>query len=276
MIEVKDRIPTYPGRVKMTPVAGQPDTYDMVRADVPIEPGTPINKALFDEITGVISDAVQAIDNKIFEMSQRVAIGNLTEGALFGLYENGVLVPYYKLKNDYEGSGRVLVVRANLTHIAVLYTQNYPYYADNSVDPWMNGEFLTRLDAATQSVISEVGIDAIGVMGPQTIYRKVFLLSLQEYQAYGVAEALGQAVSMFNSKAKRVATFNGSLVAHHTRDTSPMSGTSGIIDVEGTGWLLSKLTTAGVRPAFTLPPTFEVTAGVPSTANTMATAEVIG
>ena len=33
MIEVIDRIPTYPGRVKMTPVAGQENTYDMVRAD---------------------------------------------------------------------------------------------------------------------------------------------------------------------------------------------------------------------------------------------------
>lgn len=275
MIEVKDRIPTYPGRVKMTPVAGQANTYDMVRADEPIEPGTPINKALFDSITGRIDDAIQVIDNKIFEMTQRVAVGNLSVGAPFGLYENGVLVPYYKLENNYGGSGRVLVVRANLTHIAVLYNQDYPYYADNSVDPWMNGDFLARLDTATQNVISEVGIDAIGVMGVQTLYRKVFLLSLEEYQAYGVAERLGQASPMFNSKAKRVATYNGSLVAHHTRDTSPAYGTSGIIDVEGTGWMLSKTTTAGVRPAFTLPPTFEVTAGVPSTANTMATAEVI-
>jgi hypothetical protein len=275
MIEFKDRIATYPGRVKLTPVDGQTDTFDMVRADVPIESGTPVNKALFDGITGRIEDAIQVIDNKIFEMTQRVEVGNLSVGASFGLYENGVLVPYYKLENNYGGSGRVLVVRANLTHIAVLYNQDYPYYANNSVDPWMNGEFLARLDSATQNVISEVGIDAIGVMGVQTLYRKVFLLSLQEYQAYGVAEALGQASPMFNSKAKRVATYNGSLVAHHTRDTSPMSGTSGIIDVEGTGWLLSKLTTAGVRPAFTLPPTFEVTAGVPSTKNTMATAEVI-
>lgn len=45
---VEDRIPTYPGRVTMTPVAGVANTYDMVRADVPITEGTPINKALFD------------------------------------------------------------------------------------------------------------------------------------------------------------------------------------------------------------------------------------
>ncbi len=275
MIEVIDRIPTYPGRVRMTPVEGQANTYDMVRADDPIEPGTPINKALFDGITNYIADAVQAIDNKIFEMSQRVEVGNLATGALFGLYENGVLMPYYKLENNYGGSGRVLVVRANLTHIMALYDSNYPYYSENAADSWMNGEFLERLDAATQNVISEVSIDAIGRMGIETIYRKVFLLSLQEYQAYGVAEALGQASPYFSTKARRTATYNGSLVAHHTRDTSPMSNQSGIIDVEGTGWLVSKLTTAGVRPAFTLPTTFEVTAGVPSVANTMAVAEVI-
>jgi hypothetical protein len=52
MIEVdfKDRIPTHAGRVKLTPVSGQPDTFTMERADEPTEPGTPIDKAAFDSI----------------------------------------------------------------------------------------------------------------------------------------------------------------------------------------------------------------------------------
>lgn len=58
MIEVKDRIPTYPGRVKLTPVAGQANTYDMVRADEPIEPGTPINKVLLDSKASVLTEDV--------------------------------------------------------------------------------------------------------------------------------------------------------------------------------------------------------------------------
>lgn len=41
---MKDRVPTYPGRVKLTPVSGQANTYDMVRADSPTQEGTPINK----------------------------------------------------------------------------------------------------------------------------------------------------------------------------------------------------------------------------------------
>ena len=53
MIEVIDRIPLYPGRVKLIPVSGQANTYDLVRADEPLVAGTPINKALFDSIVSV-------------------------------------------------------------------------------------------------------------------------------------------------------------------------------------------------------------------------------
>lgn len=48
-IPVKDRIALYPGRVILTPVVGRENTYDMLRADSPVESGTPINKALLDQ-----------------------------------------------------------------------------------------------------------------------------------------------------------------------------------------------------------------------------------
>lgn len=54
--DVKDRVPLYPGRVKMTPVSGQANTYDMVRADQPTQEGTPINKALFDKKADVLTE----------------------------------------------------------------------------------------------------------------------------------------------------------------------------------------------------------------------------
>lgn len=47
-VPVVDRIPTYPGRVKLTPVDASNNIYDLTRADQPIEEGTPINKKLFD------------------------------------------------------------------------------------------------------------------------------------------------------------------------------------------------------------------------------------
>lgn len=45
-----NRVPTYPGRVKLTPVAGQADTYDMERADSPVVEGTPLDKATFESV----------------------------------------------------------------------------------------------------------------------------------------------------------------------------------------------------------------------------------
>lgn len=53
MIETEflDRVPAYPGRITLTPVTGQANTYDMARADSPTETGTPLDKATFDSMT---------------------------------------------------------------------------------------------------------------------------------------------------------------------------------------------------------------------------------
>jgi hypothetical protein len=56
--EVVDRVPTYPGRVKLTPVSGQTNVYDMSRADSPVKEGTPINKALFDQKAYTLTEGV--------------------------------------------------------------------------------------------------------------------------------------------------------------------------------------------------------------------------
>lgn len=66
---MQDRVPLYPGRVKMIPVAGQANTYDMARADDPTQEGTPLNKAtllkdataaLYGLGTGAVPDDVLA------------------------------------------------------------------------------------------------------------------------------------------------------------------------------------------------------------------------
>lgn len=51
---MKDRIPTYPGRVRLIPVSGQTGVFDMERADEPTQTGTPLNKA------NLLTDAVAA------------------------------------------------------------------------------------------------------------------------------------------------------------------------------------------------------------------------
>lgn len=52
---MQDRVPLYPGRVTLTPVAGQANTFDMARADQPTQEGTPLNKAtLLKDVTASI------------------------------------------------------------------------------------------------------------------------------------------------------------------------------------------------------------------------------
>ena len=66
---MQDREPIYPGRVIMTQVFGQANTYDMERADKPLQQGTPLNKAtllkdataaLYGLGTGAVPDDVLA------------------------------------------------------------------------------------------------------------------------------------------------------------------------------------------------------------------------
>lgn len=277
MIEVIDRIPKYPGRVKMIPVPGQENTYDMVRADDPSEAGTPINRTLFESIGTDINDAIQAIDNKVFEFTQWSEIGTLADGDPFGLYENGVLTQYVKLKDNYEGTGRVLAVRRGITHQAVLYTTGKIYYSQTDVDAWLNGDFLARLDANTRNAITEVPIDVWTSDGDGQINRRAFLLTTTEYQLHNIEymQWLGDPIAIFDSDAKRVALFNGVPSTHHTRSGISDYDTYGLITVEGTGTIARKDTVAGIRPAITLPANFEVTVATYSTANAVATAEVI-
>lgn len=42
---MQDRVPLHPGRVKLTPVAGQENIYDLERQDGATVAGTPLNKA---------------------------------------------------------------------------------------------------------------------------------------------------------------------------------------------------------------------------------------
>ena len=56
---MQDRVSTYPGRWKLTPVTGQTNIYDAERADDPTVTGTPLNKATF--LTDAAAAAVAAL-----------------------------------------------------------------------------------------------------------------------------------------------------------------------------------------------------------------------
>ena len=276
MIEVIDRVPTYPGRVTLTPVAGTTNTYDMVRADEPIEEGTPINRALFKSLSDELSAMLQQINDRLFEMTQRVRIGDLTPGTVISLYENGVLVPFIVLDNGYPQSGRVLVLRQNCVTLDTIKNSGESNYENSKIDVWLNNEYVSMLGPATQGALDTAKI-TIFTSAQKQIERKVFLLSLSDYSlSLQGMNGFSTALTLFSTNDRRIATLNGTPVNHWTRSPNSTSSLFAYISADGTassGDPASFL--AGIRPALTLPIDFEVTAYVPSTENVMATAEVI-
>lgn len=92
---MQDRISRYPGRVRLTPVVGQQNVYDMVLADEPAQEGTKINKAnlLTDATAALFGLGATAVPNDVFnkiktsinassgEISQRI---RMITGAYIG------------------------------------------------------------------------------------------------------------------------------------------------------------------------------------------------
>ena len=279
MIEVIDRVPTYPGRVKMIPVVGQENTYDMVRADSPIEVGTPINKALFDSISSDVSALNQNVANLINAHASLNAIGGLAVGTEVGIYENGILVPYIKVSGDYGGTGRSAVMRKDIYKMDYLTTSSQQNkYINGLCDTWLNTEFFSVLDSLTQEAVEDVAIQYYKVNDSTryTANRKVFLASNTELGGAS-PNVEGTALPYFNSDERRIARYNGSPSRYWGRSVVPNDNNATTM-VQNTGQISNAnpyQNKYGVRPMFTLPHDFEVAMNNPSTANVNATAEVI-
>lgn len=101
---MQDRLPTYPGRVVITPVEGAANTYDMVLADVPTQEGTPLNKAnLLSDSTAALlnltpqtatpNDALVALAGRIVLGTADLTAGSdspYPEGTIYFVYKPGV------------------------------------------------------------------------------------------------------------------------------------------------------------------------------------------
>lgn len=75
MIDVIDRVPTNAGRVKLVPVSGQANVYDMSRADDPTIQGTAVNRELFMAMQGFV--AATTVFNTDGSITETGATGTL-------------------------------------------------------------------------------------------------------------------------------------------------------------------------------------------------------
>ena len=217
----------------------------------------------------------QHIDDTLYAISQRVNLVELPVGAEFALYENGTLVPFIKLNDNYKNTGRTLVVRKSSYMASPMQDGSFGYYDGCTIDVLLNNEYIFALDDATRAVLTDVSIDVSTFTGVGTIPRKIFLLSKTEYGFAG-APVEGTAQSYFANAGRRVANFDGMAYEHWTRTVIYSSEVFHYVTntgVLGTGHPIEF--TAGIRPAFTLPSTFSVIVSVPSAAYILADAEVV-
>lgn len=74
---MQDRVSLYPGRVKLVPVAGKENTYDMTRADSPTQEGTPLNK---DSLLKKSTAELLGGDETMVPDEALVALKNMLDG----------------------------------------------------------------------------------------------------------------------------------------------------------------------------------------------------
>lgn len=99
-----DREPLYPGRVKLTPVSGQSNVYDMVRADQPAQAGTPLNKNTFlkDATAALFGKNSAALPDEILQILANAAL--YKDGEI--VTPGGISVPNVQIEiGSYVGTG---------------------------------------------------------------------------------------------------------------------------------------------------------------------------
>lgn len=147
MIEVKDRIPTYPNRIKLVPVEGEENTYDIQRADQPTEVGTPVNQALFDSIRNNLESAV-------YHHTDRQNIGDQ--------WDQGALPSGGQWLSPVYGDGKYVTAKCNSNQAAystdgiIWHAATLPVTALWRSAAYGNGRFVLVADATSSSTANVV------------------------------------------------------------------------------------------------------------------------
>lgn len=156
---MKDRVPTYAGRVTLTPVSGQTNTYTLAMADSPTEVGTPLNKATFDYVMAAIGTTAGTANALTLAGDGGFT---LTDGATIR----------FKLHVD---SGATPTINVNSTGAKALKSADGEYMPETPAGAWVSATYSTTLGffvcaaikAAKPHYIPEA---MVGLMGWTPLY----------------------------------------------------------------------------------------------------------
>lgn len=207
---MQDRIPLYPGRVKMTPVAGQANTYDMVRADDPTQAGTPLNKATFlkDATAALFGKTNAAVPDDILSLlsksvltkvvpkytKQTKSFANLAVGDTVQLFVNGVLKEFLVVQKGlpsslYDNScNGIWLLMKDIDERRAWNNSDVNIYESSDINTYLNSTFLNLLDNNIKDAVKQVkipyrqngGYGGTNQSGANGLSTKIFLLSCYE------------------------------------------------------------------------------------------------
>ena len=292
---MQDRVPLYPGRVTLTPVSGQANTFDLTRADQPTQEGTPINKAsllkdataaLFGKTNAAVPDDILSLLSKsmmahVTEKYTKTTIGTLAVGKTITLNVSGkaeelIVVHQGKPSSLYDDScnGTWLLMK-DIYENRAFDSGNFNKYESSEINTYLNGTFLNLFDGSIKDTIKQVkipyrknggsgGTDQSGANGLST---KVFLLSGYEVgwttsdNSYLPVDGakLDYFTASSGGNSKRIANFNGSASYWFLR--SPYTPRTNIVwgvGYDGVHNTDAPINSKGIRPALILPSTFAI------------------
>ena len=189
-----------------------------------------------------------------------IRLGDIAEGQLVKLLENGTAVEFYVAKHDYEsglnGAGRTLLVRKDCYDTRAWHSSNVNAWASCTLRSWLNGDYLNLLDEDIRGVIGTTKYyytPGNGTTSVTTRSDAVFQLSVKELGKTDIyANAEGTALPI--ASTLQIAYRNGSAVIQWTR--SPRKNVTNYafyLDASGGVYANGCAGTGGSRPAFTLP-----------------------
>ena len=245
---MQDRVPLYPGRVTLTPVSGQANTFDLVRADQPTQEGTPINKAsllkdataaLFGKTNAAVPDDILNLLSKstlaqIKEKYTKTTIGTLAVGKTITLNVSGtpkefIVVHQGKPSSLYDDScnGTWLLMK-DIYVKRMWQSEDINKYESSDIHFYLNNTFLNLVDSNIKDAIKQVkipyrknggsgGTDQSGANG---LPAKIFLLSGYEvgwttsdnqyFPQDGAKLSYFESGTGTSANSKRIAKLNGS------------------------------------------------------------------
>lgn len=148
---MNDRISLFPGRVTLTPVAGQANTYDMARADQPTQEGSALNKAFFlpDELAAAlgieaddpkVADALRAlldINGETVAAMPKVVVGTYTGAGKYGSSNKNSLNVGFAPK--------IVIVSSESNGLRLTYASSYVHWQNSFL--WVNNPTSANVSA---------------------------------------------------------------------------------------------------------------------------------